>query len=127
MTLSYTIPSIQPVGSTLPDTDIRQMCLKFWYYFGAPVGTTQSSSDYFKVKESRLNSVMIQSDGQSIRSFNMQNQWQFKRTNILLAANQQVNLIAQTSSPYSVIAFDDIQVQEQLCEQPGWCDFENGI
>ena len=55
-----------------------------------------------------------------------QNQWLYTRVNFKVLINETIKIKAATSSANTVLAFDDIQVQKQACEQPGWCDFENG-
>ena len=58
--------------------------------------------------------------------FNRINQWLYRRVNLNLAINDVISINARISGSKSVIAFDDMQVIRQACEQPGWCDFENG-
>ena len=127
VTLNYTIPPDVSVSHTLPVTlNPRPMCLKFWYYFGAPAGTVQMANDYFKVSTSKA-SPIVEMSAPIVRSYlNGINQWLYKRVSFKLEINGWVSISAHTSGPNSVIAFDDIQIQKQYCEQPGWCDFENG-
>ena len=122
--LSYTIPkssSGDPVAKIGP----QPMCLKFWYYMGAPPGTTQTMADYYNISTPRRQSFGGTNAPTLIR-FNSSNQWLYGRVDVNLAVNEMVSIVAQISSPKSTVGFDDIQIQSQACEQPGWCDFENG-
>ena len=124
--ISYTIPPDLSANHTLPVTyEPREMCLKFWYYFGATDTIPQSVNDYFNVSTTRVTNITGK-EGYTLRTYHMENQWLFQRVNFKLAINENVSIKAHTSSIDSVLAFDDILIQNQACEQPGWCDFENG-
>ena len=124
--LSYTVPPGLPANHTLPVIAPKPMCLKLWYYFGEMPPNILTSSDYFNVSTSRalnLNGEV----GRTIKLFKKQDQWLYTRINMNLRVNDKVMIKTQRSSQYTVIPFDDIQIQKQACEPPGWCDFENGI
>ena len=52
--------------------------------------------------------------------------WFYKRSDVTVSPNDVINIEASKRITGSVLAFDDIQLQNQACESPGWCDFENG-
>jgi hypothetical protein len=72
------------------------------------------------------NPIMRMITSQLISQAAITNQWLYGRANFMAALNDKVQIQAQITNPNSVIAIDDVLVQPQACEQPGWCDFEAG-
>ena len=124
--MTYKVPRIDPIKDPVPLPGPQQMCLKFWYYVGSPPGTTQTSSDYFYISTPRAGNV-YKFDAQALKIYNNTNQWLYQRVDFKATAGDVLTIIGRTSSDASAICFDDIQVQRQSCERPGWCDFENGL
>ena len=122
--ITYTIKSDfdQNISQPGPPNQLKSMCLKFWYYMGVGHKQTMTSSQFRRIAHKSLDSI----SGGEVLSFKLQNQWLYRRVNFKLAVNDVVSINGQTSGTQSVMAFDDIQIQKQSCEQPGWCDFENG-
>ena len=91
--------------------------------------TFQVVNDFFNVSVTRQGFGAKNVDSVTVPTlflFNLTNQWLYKRVNLNLAINDIITLTGHTSGPNSIVAFDDIQVIRQACENPGWCDFENG-
>ena len=125
VSMTYKIPRTDPIKDPVPLLGPQPMCLKFWYYVGSPPGTTQTSYDYFYISPSTGNVNNI--DAQTLKLFNSTNQWLYQRVDFTAIASDVLTITGRTSSDASAICFDDIQVQRQSCEKPGWCDFENGL
>ena len=123
--ITYTIKSdfAQNITQPGPPNQLKLMCLKFWYYMG--VGS-QTNNDFITISTNR-NKSLDSISGAEVLSLKLQNQWLYRRFNFKLAVNDVVSINGQTSGTQSVVAFDDIQIQKQSCELPGWCDFENGM
>ena len=120
--IAYTIPA------EVTDA-VQPMCMKFWYYFGSPLGIKPTKDDYISISTTRVESLH-RITGDTITSFDNENQWLYGRVSFSLNVKEMVAIRAYISYASfiasSLIALDDIQIQKQFCEQPGWCDFENG-
>ncbi len=102
------------------------MCLKFWYYFSG-MNDPNNFLQITSIKSNgQQNPIMWKKTSQLIMQSAITNQWLYGRTNFLAALNDKVQIQAQITNPNSIIAIDDVLVQPQACEQPGWCDFEAG-
>ena len=101
------------------------ICLKFWSYLGS--AQKMSSNDYIDVSTQGLTSF-FRVDGLSVTINKMLDQWIYQRVSLRVTnqRNATVQINGRASSASSVVALDDVQIQYQICEQPGWCDFENG-
>ena len=55
------------------------------------------------------------------------NQWQLLRVNLAnFRQTEGIYINAQRQSKEVELAFDDVEVLDHTCGQPGWCDFEQG-
>ena len=118
-TLTYTIPT------TVAD-NVQPMCLKFWYCMASAPDGSLTKDYYFNISTTRADSL-DGITGATIKAFNNQNQWLYRRVSFTLDVNETIGIRAHVPDTSSVLAFDDIQIQNEFCERPGWCDFENGI
>ena len=126
--LSYTIPQTSTVDPDSSKIGPQPMCLKFWYYIGGPPNATLGENDYYSVSTTKatVERDLTQMNAKTLKAFNSLNQWLYARVDTSLGVNDMISIKAQTSSPQSTVAFDDIQIQSQACEPPGSCDFING-
>ena len=124
--MTYKIPITDPIKDPVPLPGSQPMCLKFWYYMGSPPGATQTTSDHFFISTPGAGNVN-NIDAQTLKLFNSTNQWLYQRVDFKATVSDVLTITGRTSSDASAICFDDIQVQRQSCERPGWCDFENGL
>jgi len=104
----------------------QPMCIKFWYYFSGSLGV----DNYLQIATQRLNTnnpILIWNRNSLLLSqaASLQ-QWIYGRVTFYAALNDKVIIRAKTTNQISVIAIDDVLIQSQACEPPGWCDFESG-
>ena len=126
--LSYTIPKSSSTGPNSQGGP-RPMCLKFWYYIGAPPGVQQTAVDSFKIITPGYTGGRPGFNGTNasiLKSFKILNQWLYGRADVILSGGDMISISAQSSSKQSSVGFDDLQLQQLPCEPAGWCDFENG-
>jgi hypothetical protein len=101
-------------------------CVKFWYYFSG----ANDPNDFLLITTIKSNgqpkTVIWIETSKLISQSAITNQWLYGRATFLAALNDKVQIQAKITNPNSVIAIDDVLVQSQACEQPGWCDFEGG-
>jgi hypothetical protein len=113
------------LNSTNPSQP-NTMCLKFWYYFYG-MNDPNNFLQITTIKSNgQPNPIIWTKTSQLISQSSITNQWLYGRATFLAALNDKVQIQAQITNPNSVIAIDDVLVQSQACEQPGWCDFEGG-
>lgn len=53
-------------------------------------------------------------------------QWLYARANITVSNGDNITFNAKTNDENSVIALDDVLIQNYPCEPIGSCDFESG-
>lgn len=110
--------------SMFPSTS-SNICIKFYYFMGSPMNT-QSTKDYFYVQTNEWQ--WGDWSANSLSYYGQLDQWQYFRLTLKdVKPEDMLSIGAKISAQSSVIAFDDILVQDLACEQPGWCDFENGL
>src|SRR5258708_4845630 len=112
-TLSQPIIKVMNPNST----ELQPICLKFWYYFAGSV----SPNTFIKVQ-------VITSDGKTVRvswkrnpvSVNSEKQWLYGRATFYAGYKDQIQILAQTNDTNTYIAIDDVIIQDEECELPGW-------
>jgi hypothetical protein len=124
--LTTSVHNVVYVNNSIPPNISQKKCIKFWYYFGGDNDDTAMLKVSIKTstgKEglywSRSYPIIKQNGGLS--------QWVYGRTNFPAWNNDTLMISAQKSNANTVIALDDVVVQDDNCQPPGWCDFENGI
>jgi len=100
------------------------MCLKFWYYYQDTV-----NGDFLvvEVDSNNFGTPITTVHWRANSSNAFQKQWLYGRANIPLRNKDVIRIRASKNDPNSVIALDDILVQDHPCEPLGWCDFESGL
>ena len=98
-------------------------CIKFYYYMSSP---TKTSQDYYYVQT--IEYKWGDWSAHYMNMYGLLNHWQYHRLTLKdVSASDVVIIGAKISDQSTVLAFDDILVQDVACEEPGWCDFENGL
>lgn len=102
------------------------MCLKVWYQFVVPAGSSSSKSQ-FKVTVGQYTFGTI-TVSDSI-SDSTQNSWQMFSKTVLVSfygKTSNITLLA-VDDGQSQVAFDDIMLLDRRCETVPDCDFERGL
>ena len=102
-----------------------EMCLKYWTWIGSS-NTADTADVRFRITSSTGKEFDSFDDLRVKISQYSVGMWFYKRTDVTVSPNDVINIEASKRITGSVLAFDDIQLQNQACESPGWCDFENG-
>jgi len=118
--MSYIFNDTTPLNNSTPFAR-KAMCLKFWYYYQDTV-----VGDFLSVEVQSTHLGLV-NYWRANSSNAFQKQWLYGRVNLPLSNKDIIRIRASKNDQNSVIALDDILVEDHPCEPLGWCDFESGL